>query len=435
MHPYKEKICIIGAGPGGIAAGAALKAAGMPFDIIDKGRQVGGMWDYDRPDTPLYRNAHFISSKTLSGFEDYPMPDAYPDYPSHELILQYIQDYARHHGLAELPEFERELTRVIPVEGGWEITLDQKEVRTYAGLIIANGRTWYPRMPEYPGTFTGETMHAFDYREPDRLRGKRVLVVGAGNSGCDIACDAAQYADQAWISMRRGYYFIPKYVMGKPSDVFADTGPTLPSWLEKPVFQFLLNKIVVGDLRQYGLPRPDHKIFETHPILNAHILHYLGHGDIAAKPDIALLDGKEVGFKDGTRETVDLIIYATGYRQAFPYFRAEDLPVNEWGIPDMSLNVFSRTYDHLFFLGFLETDGAAYPFFNRQAKLISDYWRLRRAGQQQVWPWLKDFQPNLQKGTHYLRTPRNAFYVKGRVYDRMMKKAQGQLSRWLAQTK
>ena len=121
--------------------------------------------------------------------------------------------------------------------------------------------------------------HTQTYRSSEELRGKRVLIIGAGNSGADIACDAARTAARAFLSVRRGYHFIPKHIFGKPADVFAAESPPMPRWLEQRVFGVLL-RLLNGDLSRLGLPRPDHRIFETHPILNTQVLHFLSHGDL-----------------------------------------------------------------------------------------------------------------------------------------------------------
>ena len=144
------------------------------------------------------------------------------------------------------------------------------------------------------------------------------MVVGAGNSGCDIACDAGRNADAAYISVRRGYWFIPKHVFGKPADVFAEEGPTLPMWLEQFAFGKML-RLLNGDMTRLGLPKPDHKLFETHPILNTQLLHYLQHGDVIAKPGIETTEGNTVTFTDGTTVDVDLIMLATGYVHKVPF--------------------------------------------------------------------------------------------------------------------
>ena len=118
-----------------------------------------------------------------------------------------------------------------------------------------------------------------------------VLVVGGGNSGCDIAVDVSRTASRAFISLRRGYWFIPKHLFGVPADVFGHRGPELPRWIEQPVFERLL-RLLLGDPTRLGLPAPDHRLFETHPVLNTQLLHALGHGELGVKPDVRELRGR-----------------------------------------------------------------------------------------------------------------------------------------------
>ncbi|HUR20340.1 MAG TPA: NAD(P)-binding domain-containing protein [Vicinamibacterales bacterium] len=425
MHP----VCIIGAGPCGLLAAAALKKRGIPFEIVDAGRQPGGIWDIDRDATPMYDSAHFISSRQLSGFPDFPMPESYPDYPRHDKILEYIQAFARHHDL------ERHITFGVRVEspvrhdnGGWTVTLNTGDARQCSALCVATGTTWQPRVPDVPGQFKGEAYHSFHYRSPKEFEGKRVLIVGGGNSGADIACDAARSARAAFISLRRGYYFIPKFIFGQPSDVFAHSGPQLPRWLEERAFGFLMNRILVGNLTKYGLQKPDHPILRSHPILNTQILHYLGHGDIEARRDIKFLDGHTVHFVDGRSEEIDLIVWATGYDKRFPFLPESELGGNPDAL-DLYLNVFHRQHADVFFMGLFETDGAAYGLAGLQADLIAAYLAanlpspVRKAFDRQR----ANDRPDLRGGVRYIDSARHNYYVKGDVYERVLRKAAGSL--------
>ena len=146
-----------------------------------------------------------------------------------------------------------------------------------------------------------------------------------------------------FLSVRRGYHFIPKHIIGMPSDVFASQGPSLPHWLEVRVFGVMLRMISTVILRRFGLPKPDHRIFESHPLMNTQILHYLGHGDCIAKPDVERFDGDHVVFVDGTREQIDLVITATGYQHAIPFLNPGALSV-KGGRPDLYLGIFSRSH-------------------------------------------------------------------------------------------
>jgi cation diffusion facilitator CzcD-associated flavoprotein CzcO len=302
---------------------------------------VGGIWDIDAPGTPMYESAHFISSKTLSAFRDLPMPESYPDYPSHRQVLAYLRAYADRHGVRERTDFgvRREAGPAGRDGPGWIVRRVDGREPALRGVILATGLQWTPKRPELPGRFDGEEIHSSDYRSPRQVQGRRALVVGGGNSGCDIAVDVSSAASRTCISLRRGYWFIPKHLFGMPADVFGHKGPQLPGWLEQPVFERML-RLLVGDVRRFGLPAPDHRLFETHPVLNTQILHALGHGDLSVKPDVRELAGDRVAFADGSEEPFDLIIYATGYRRVVPVL-APDIH-REGDVSSLFLNLFHR---------------------------------------------------------------------------------------------
>lgn len=423
---------IIGAGPAGLALGAALRARGLDFEILDAGRMPGGIWDIDRPDTPMYESAHFISSKTLSAMPGFPMPDHFPDYPRHDQILDYLRAFADAHDLERYCRFGVTVTEARRVgERGWAVTLESGEVRHYPTLVLATGANWHPVMPDVPGAFDGESLHSFDYRSPDLFRGRRVLIVGGGNSGCDIACDAARAAERAFISLRRGYHFVPKYVFGRPADVFANTGIPLPRQLERGVFSFLIRRVLVGDLTRFGLPRPDHAVLESHPIMNSRLLHHLGHGDLEVRGDVTRLAGDTVRFADGREEQVDVIVWATGYRRIHPFLHPDDDFDRSRGPTELFLNLAHRRHGDVFELGLFETDGAAYPLLGLQAELVAtlldpalprerrERWAQRRA----------TAQVDPRGGRRYLDTPRHAFYVHGHSYARLLRKEIDRLKR------
>jgi len=276
--------------------------------------------------------------------------------------------------------------------------------------------TWEPNTIKWPGQFNGEIRHTVTYRNTDERKGKRVLVVGAGNSGVDIACDASFAAEQAFLSERRGYHFLPKHIMGQPLDVFASTGPKLPFAIQQRLFSGLI-KMINGDMTRYGLPKPDHKLLESHPIMNTQILHYLGHGDCIAKGDVERLDGNDVVFNDGSREQIDLILQATGYHHACPFL--DDAVLNEHdGRPDLYLGMFSRSAPSFAVLGFIEFASAAHDNFDKMAELIvadatsssASNFKRRFATKKQ------NHQPDLTGGRNYVKSGRHANYVEVETY-------------------
>lgn len=417
-------VVVVGAGPAGLIMTKLLKAQGANFQVYERHNDVGGIWDIDAENSPMYESAHFISSRTLSGFPDFPMPSDYPDYPNHTQILAYIRDYAKANALYDHIAFNREIVTAKQIKSGkqkgfWELHFKNATPVVTKYLVCANGVTWEPNRVSWQGqaSFTGEVRHANTYRSPQEFEGKNVLVVGAGNSGVDIACDAAFAAKQAFLSVRRGYHFIPKHIMGKPADVFAEEGPQVPFFIEQRVFGAML-RVLNGDVTQYGLPKPDHKVFETHPIMNTQILHYLGHGDCIAKADIREFDGNEVVFKDGSRESIDLVITATGYKHDVPFLPEGTLAYKK-GRPDLYMNMFSRKHKNLAVLGFIEFASAAYANFYDMAELIvadalgdaPKLAKLKRA-----------HRPDLTGRHHYLATERNANYVDVKTYKHTLSK-------------
>jgi len=414
-------VAIVGAGPAGLAAARALRLRGIPYVQFERHSDVGGIWDIENPGTPMYRSAHFISSRDKSGFWDFPMPADFADYPSREQILAYTRDFAEAYGLRDGVRFGVEVRRATQDQDGvWTLETSVGEVRARA-LIAANGTTWAARRPRVPGesTFTGEIIHAQSYRDLSQFGGRRVLVVGLGNSGADIACDAAVSADRAFVSTRRGYHFIPKHVFGQPSD----TTEWLPIWGERLLYS-IMRPLVIGDVRRWGLPKPDHRLFETHPLLNTQLLHHLQHGDVTAKPGIERFDGPEVVFTDGSRERVDLVVFATGYDFTIPYL-PDGYVSYTGGRPDLYLNAFSRTRPGLYAVSFIEVNSSAYTLFDHVANLIAE-----RIADEERDParaarfdaLVRSDHPDLSGGVRFVRSDRHANYVEVRAYRRALRR-------------
>ena len=415
-------VAVIGAGPAGLAAGRALKTCRVPFTIIEKHSDAGGIWDMRNPGSPMYQSAHFISSKTMSGFKGYPMPDDYPDYPTNGQILSYIRAFARDQGLYPHIRFSSEVRRAERLENGWRLRLAGGSAEQFSHLIAAPGTNWAPNRPDISGKLDGKVIHSVDYKSAEQMQGKRVLVVGAGNSGADIACDAAHAADKAFISMRRGYHFIPKHIFGKPADVFAATGPKLPLWAQQRVFGLLL-RLLLGDQTRLGLPKPEHRLFETHPLLNDQILHHLRHGDISVRPDVERFDGKDVVFKNGSREPIDLVILATGYHWPIPFIDRSHLQWRDER-PELYLNVFAPGDERLFIIGFLESNGGVYGLLGETADLVA---RAIKASSDDpsAHARLRDLAaappPVLSGGIKLVKSARHAHYIDIDAYRKELK--------------
>src|SRR4051794_26429280 len=273
--PAINKVCIVGAGSSGIAACQVLGARGIAYDCFEKGSQIGGNWRYENDNgmSSAYRSLHINTSRRGMAFKALPMPDHYPDYPNHFQMAAYFDEFADHFGLREEIRFRTDAVSGEPAGGEWEVTVEgpdgERQTDRYRAVLVANGHHWDPRWPEpaFPGSeqFEGEQIHVHHYREADVLRGKRVLVLGIGNSATDVAVESSRIADATFLAMRRGAYILPKYMNGKPIDeTVNDLTSRLPISVQRFVSMRMLG-VAAGEMTDYGLPKPDHKLFEAHP--------------------------------------------------------------------------------------------------------------------------------------------------------------------------
>ena len=367
-----RRYCVIGAGYAGNGVAKAFKDAGLAYDHIERNDAIGGNW-YDG----VYESTHIISSRDTTGYGDFPMPASYPDFPSRDQMLDYLNAYVDHFGLRERIEFGTEVTRVEPLGkdgmSGWRVELASGDVRYYAGVIVANGHHWRKRCPSYPGRFTGKEIHSKDYKRPADLEGDRVLVVGVGNSGCDIAVEAAKNVGQTAISMRRGNWFLPKTLFGVP--VAELDRRWVPTWAQKRFLKAAL-RVSIGSYERYGLPKPAYELFEKHPIVNSQLLYQLRHGIVTAKPDIDRFAGRTIHFVDGTSGEFDTIVYATGFDICFPFL---DHDLFEWrdGAPVRAGDLMAPGLANLYLFGLGQPRGGAGPLITAGAALLAQLVRLQ----------------------------------------------------------
>lgn len=376
------QVCIVGAGSSGITAARALQAQGVAFDCFESGSGIGGNWRFENDNemSSAYESLHINTSRQMMEYAEYPMPASLPDYPDHRQIAQYFDDYVDHFGLRELITFRTEVTRIQPVSDGYAVTFRSRdggepETRTYRDVVVANGHHWDPRWPEpsFPGaeTFPGEQVHAHHYRNAQPMVGKRVLVLGIGNSACDIAVECSRVAGSTDLAMRRGAHILPKYMFGMPTDHLTDSplarGPVV---IQRLAMSALL-RLSQGKVTDYGLPKPDHAVLHAHPTVSQDLLNRLGHGDITVRPNIERFEESKVFFTDGTSGEYDVVVYCTGYKVSFPFLddavvRAEDNHV------DLYRRVVHPDHPGLYFVGLIQPLGAIMPLAEAQARWVAD---------------------------------------------------------------
>jgi cation diffusion facilitator CzcD-associated flavoprotein CzcO len=366
------RYCVIGAGAAGLAALQTLRDRKFDVDCFERSDRVGGHWHTD------YECLHLITPRDSSGFDGFPMPPDYPLFPSRDQMRDYLMSFAAHHRLAQQIAFNAEVTSVEPLDesglAGWKVTTSNGACSTYDGVIVANGHLWDPLVPDYPGRFDGRVLHSSEYRDAADLHGERVLVVGAGNSGCDLAVDAAQAGRETYISVRAGLVFQPKTLFGRPrSELPLLT--RLPVRLQERVTRGLID-VALGAPETYGLPKPQTRnLHRNRPVVNGQLLHFIDHGRVHVAPGIERFDGHDVHFTDGTVLPVDTIVFATGFNVSLPFL---DRDLLQWvdGAPEriagMTLPVGLGC---LYFVGLAAPRGPQLPVYSAQSRLVAQFLR------------------------------------------------------------
>ncbi|HSE08144.1 MAG TPA: NAD(P)-binding domain-containing protein [Nocardioidaceae bacterium] len=388
------RVCIIGAGSSGIAAAQVLHSRGVDFDCFEMGSEVGGNWRYqnDNGMSSAYKSLHINTSRQLMEYRTFPMPEDLPDYPSHWQIAEYFDSYVDHFGFRDKISFRTEVVKVEPLtvrENGTEqdryaVTLrarnqhgdpSEPEVRNYEHVIVANGHHWDPRWPEpsFPGaeSFPGQQIHAHYYKTPDIFEGKRVLVLGIGNSACDIAVESSRTAQETCLAMRRGAHVVPKFVFGVPTDHLTDSVVARMPLRVQQLSMAAMLRLAQGKVTDYGLPKPDHAVLHAHPTVSDDLLSRLGHGDITVKPNIDRFEGPKVFFEDGSAVEVDVVVYCTGYKVTFPFFD-ERVVRAEGNHIDLYRRVVDPEHPGLYFVGLIQPLGAIMPLAEVQAEWVAD---------------------------------------------------------------
>ncbi|MGW3632162.1 flavin-containing monooxygenase [Streptomyces sp. NPDC005122] len=421
-----RKVCVIGAGSSGIAACQVLAERGIDYDCFELGSYVGGNWRYmnDNGQSSAYRSLHINTSRQIMEYASFPMSDEYPVYPGHAHIARYFDGFVDHFGLRPSIRFRTEVVEVVSSEGRWAVTsrdrgTNDRETAVYDAVLVANGHHWKPRWPR-PGIagvagFEGTQLHSHDYRTPEPYADRRVLVLGIGNSACDIAVETSRVSRRTFLAMRRGAHILPKYLFGTPTDHLTH------SWLSRAPLAVqdrglrILLRLSRGRLADYGLPAPAHRILAAHPTISDDLLSRLGHGDITVKPAPRQAGAGHVSFDDGSSEEIDTIIYCTGYDIAFPFLEDEliDLADND---PGLYHRVASPDRPGLYFIGLVQPLGAIMPLAEAQSQWVADLLQNRCAlpGREEMLDEVRTYRARTAR--RYVASTRHTIQVDAQAY-------------------
>jgi len=425
MENKEPRVAIIGAGCSGITAIKNLLQAGVSnITCYEQNDQVGGNWIYTQKvsHSSVCETTHIISSKKMSEYEGFPMPEAYPDYPSHRQVLAYFQSYAKHFGLLPYIRFNTKVDQIKKInKKQWEVKTTEGVKASFDYVLVANGHHSVPRHPSFKNQFSGKYIHSHEFKNNKSFEGERVLVVGAGNSGCDCAVEISRVAKKVDISIRTPQHIIPKFFLGKPSDTFNDKMIWLPRFIQKPLLSLSL-KIQVGDYRSYGLEQPKHNVLDAHPTLNSELLYKIRHGKVHPKRGIEKVEGKKVYFNNGQIEEYDTIVAATGYQISTPFFEKSFLDYSDSDRVPLYLRMFHSEHPTLIFIGLCQPQGAVWPLSDAQSKIAGNYIANR-------WKMPKDIRVLAEKDAdqidrEFLKRKRHTVEVH---YHQYLKKLQKQI--------
>ena len=372
-----RRAAIIGAGPAGLVTAKIFKENGFNVTVYEKGSAAGGTWLYDNDNGRnfLYKNLHINTSRKLTQFSDFPFDVATQPIPDHRDMAEYFQAYARHFDLCTMMRFNSEVVDVRRQaavgdnETLWTITTSGGEQDTFHAVVVCTGAfTRAAHAETIRASFRGEYLHSSDYRAPDAFVGKRVCIVGGGNSAVDIASDICTTAARTVLVARSPVIIMPHFVFGRSiGDIGAHLQhPFIPAALRRKVISWLIYA-VHGKMTSLGFKPLKHRV---HATISSTIVQDIMFDRVAVKQGISLIDGSFVSFVDGSREEFDCIIAATGFVTEFPFLPPEIVQSTE-----PQLNLYKRIimpgWPGLYFVGMINLDTPINFACERQARWVA----------------------------------------------------------------
>jgi cation diffusion facilitator CzcD-associated flavoprotein CzcO len=364
---------VIGAGSSGLAILKAVREVGVTVECFERGSDVGGLWRYENDNglSSAYASLRVNASRARMGYPSFPLPKSYGDFPHHTDMAEYLSAYADSFGLREHIRFRTTVARLEPdPDEGWCLWFEDSSVRRFDAVVVAVGHDWCAKLPEYPGVFAGRTSHSHRYRTPQPFAGRRVLVVGGGQSAAEIAVEVAGAAERACISLRSGAHVIPRWVSGRPYDASDREPRNRTPWR---LMNLLYARAVARELGPLpaAWPLPSHRLLEGIPIISSDLIRAVRCGAVAVRPAVARLVGDRVRFADGSEEQFDDIIYATGYRISLPFLAPDLVSVDGREAPLYRRIVPPAAPAGFFLAGYIDAPGGLLPLVETQGDWIA----------------------------------------------------------------
>ncbi|XP_044122190.1 flavin-containing monooxygenase 5-like [Neovison vison] len=384
----RKRIAVIGAGVSGLGAIKTCLEEGLEPTCFEGSDDIGGVWRYEekaesgRPS--IYESATSNTSKEMTTYSDYPFPDHFPNYLHNSRIMEYLRMYVQHFHLLKHIRF---LSKVCSVRkrsdfsctGQWDVIVEaagKQESYVFDGIMVCTGLYTDPFLPlqNFPGIkrFKGQYIHSWEYKSPERFRGKKIIVVGIGNSGADLAVELSHVASQVFLSTRRGAWIWNRvWDYGMPVDTILFT--RFKAVLNKCCPTFLINRWAENKLNArfnhdvYGL-LPQHRFLSHQATFSDDLPNHIISGRVLIKPNVREFTETSAIFEDGTEEDLDVVIFATGYTFSFPFLE------NNPTVLDSQRSMFKFVFPPqlekptLAFIGILQPVGATIPTSELQSR-------------------------------------------------------------------
>lgn len=367
-----RRVAVVGAGAGGLCAAKHLLQRGIDVTVFEMGSRVGGLWVYENDNrrSPAYASLHINSEAAVTSYEDFPFPPDTPLFPRHDQVRGYLEAYARAFGVDRRIRFNSRVTAVEADEDNrWRVTLARGESEVFDAVVVAPGHQAKPAHPPFRDDFTGEYRHVHDYRVPEPYAGKRVLVVGTGNSAMDVAADLAGTASTVAVVARSPVLIMPRMLFGVPTArVLAKLERRWMPWPLRRWLRELLATVVHGRMERYGLTPPRKR---THPTGHPTIMMHAGYGRVVFRPGVRSVHGQKVEFVDGRSEEFDVMLAATGYDVDLPFVSPDVVPVLGRRL-DLYKRIFPPGRPNLYFVGYFNVSGGAnIRMMDAQCRLVA----------------------------------------------------------------
>ncbi|NXF44956.1 FMO3 monooxygenase, partial [Oceanites oceanicus] len=341
-----RRVAVVGAGVSGLAATKCCLDEGLDPTCFEQSEGIGGLWRYtdqaEEGRASIYRTVFTNSCKEMMCYPDFPFPDDHPNYMHNARLQHYICKYAEHFDLLRHIRFKTLVTKVkkrpdFSVTGQWEVVTQRdgkEETAVFDAVMVCSGHHVYPKLPiaEFPGIqkFKGCYFHSREYKEPEKFRGKKVLVIGLGNSGCDIAVELSTVASQVYLSSRSGSWVMSRiWDNGYPWDMLVITrfqtwlGNILPRALSDWLYVRGMNRFFKHE--NFGL-MPLNRTSRKEPVFNDDLPSRIACGVVVMKPNVKEFRETSVLFQDGTvQDDVDVVVFATGYGYSYPFMEDESI--------------------------------------------------------------------------------------------------------------